>query len=585
MLERLVIHNFAIIDDLSLDFGPGLTAVTGETGAGKSILIDALGAVLGERVSSDLVRTGAPRATIDAEFLIPKNLPGVPVILDEAGIEITDNQLLLTREIMASGRSSARINGRPVAASLLQRIGDSLVDIHGQSDHLSLLKKNRQREIVDAFGVDAGTLSGMRQAVSEWRAARRALEHVLEHSRETAQRIDLLHYQIEDIDDASIAPGEDVLLEQEFARLSQVDRLGLDIASVLQHIDPEDSRSNHATEGAITALRAAGKLVADAGAIDSALQPLAAQLDELVYQLDDTVLSLKRYAGELETNPVRLEDVADRIARIKDLKRKYGSTLEEVVVYRDNAELELTRLIGTGFDEASLRERERSLLNQVGEVGAPLTAMRIGAAAKLTAAACAAIADLQLGSASFTVEVRPRGSKSETSADVDSQASEFHFDETGFDVVEFLFAPNAGEAPRPLARIASGGEMARVMLALKAVIATSDSIPTLVFDEIDVGVGGRSGSTVGEKLRGLSEQRQVLVISHLPQVAGFADRHFRIRKEVEGGRTNSVVDELDETERIEELAAMLDGEPVTDASRAKAIEMMRRIGAPAVRSA
>jgi DNA repair protein RecN (Recombination protein N) len=574
MLERLVIHNFAIIDDLSVELGSGLTAVTGETGAGKSILIDALGAVLGERVTSELVRTGASKATIDAEFHISIDSAGIAQMLADAGIDIPDGQLLLTREIQASGRSSARINSRPVTVSLLRQVGDSLVDIHGQSEHLSLLRKDRQREIVDAFGVDPETVAHMRRAVSEWRAARRALEGIVAQSRETAQRIDLLRYQIAEIDEAAISRDEDAQLDQEFARLSQVDRLGSEIAAALQHLDPASSDSAQEFEGAVSAIRSAAKLVGYASAIDTGLQALSSKLNEITYLLDDSVLDLKRYAAELEADPARLEEVADRIALIKEIKRKYGTTIDEVVAYRESAEAELTRLTGSEFDEVMLRDRERERYAEVIDVGSKLTNMRTHAAGKLTMAARAAIRDLQLGGASFAVDVRPRrGEPGE------APGEEPRFDETGFDVVEFQFAPNAGETPRPLARIASGGEMARVMLALKAVVASADDIPTLVFDEVDVGVGGRSGSTVGQKLRELSRDRQVLVISHLPQVAGFADRHLRISKQVSGGRTFSVVDELDEAERIQELAAMLDGEPVTEASRTKAIEMLRRINA------
>jgi DNA repair protein RecN (Recombination protein N) len=574
MLERLVIHNFAIIDDLSVELGPGLTAVTGETGAGKSILIDALGAVLGERVTSDLVRTGASKATIDAEFYIAADADGIAKPLADAGIDFPDGQLLLTREIQASGRSSARINGRPVTVTLLRQIGDSLVDIHGQSEHLSLLRKDRQREIVDAFGVDPEIPARMRRAVSEWRAARRALEGIVAQSRETAQRIDLLRYQIGEIDEAAISRDEDTQLDQEFARLSQVDRLGAEIATALRHLDPASGGSAQEAEGAISAIRSAAKLVGDASDIDSGLRPLSSKLDEITYLLEDSLLELKRYAAELEADPARLEEVADRIALIKQIKRKYGSTFDEVMAYRESAEADLTRLTGSEFDEAALRDRERELFAEVVDVGSKLSKMRTHSARELSRAAGAAISDLQLGGASFAIDVRPRdGEPGKT------QGEEPRFDETGFDIVEFQFAPNAGEIPRPLARIASGGEMARMMLALKAVVATADNIPTLVFDEVDVGVGGRSGSTVGQKLRGLSRDRQVLVISHLPQVAGFADRHLRIHKQVSGGRTFSVVDELDEAARIQELAAMLDGEPVTEASRAKAIEMLRRINA------
>jgi DNA repair protein RecN (Recombination protein N) len=570
MLERLVIRNFAIIDDLTMELGPGLTAVTGETGAGKSILIDALGAVLGERVTSDLVRTGADRATIDAEFYVDQGSTFVEPFLSEAGVELDDHQLLLTREIQSSGRSNARINGRPVTASLLRRVGDALVDIHGQSDHLSLLRKDRQREIVDAFGVDSELLGNMRRSVSEWREVRRTLAAIVAQSRETAQRIDLLQYQLNEIDDAAIAPGEDDQLDQEFARLSQVDRLGSEIAAALNHLDPEVPAAAQEAEGAVAALRISARLLAGAAAIDSSLQHVSSRLDELQILLDDAVLDVKRYASELEADPARLEDVADRIARLKDLKRKYGATLDEVLAYRESAAAELMRLSGAEFDEAALRDREQALMAEVVEIGSTLTEMRRRSARNLAQAAQSAIADLQLGNATFSIDVSPRDG---------GDGDLGRFDETGFDTIEFQFAPNAGESPRPLARIASGGEMARVMLALKAVMAAADSIPTLVFDEVDVGVGGRSGSTVGEKLRGLARDRQVLVISHLPQVAGQADRHLRIRKEEDGGRTFSILDELGEGERIEELAAMLDGEPVTEASRAKAIEMLHRIRA------
>jgi DNA repair protein RecN (Recombination protein N) len=349
-----------------------------------------------------------------------------------------------------------------------------------------------------------------------------------------------------------------------------VDRLGSEIAAALNHLDPEVPAAAQEAEGAVAALRISARLLAGAAAIDSSLQHVSSRLDELQILLDDAVLDVKRYASELEADPARLEDVADRIARLKDLKRKYGATLDEVLAYRESAAAELMRLSGAEFDEAALRDREQVLMAEVVEIGSTLTEMRRRSARNLAQAAQSAIADLQLGNATFSIDVSPRDG---------GDGDLGRFDETGFDTIEFQFAPNAGESPRPLARIASGGEMARVMLALKAVMAAADSIPTLVFDEVDVGVGGRSGSTVGEKLRGLARDRQVLVISHLPQVAGQADRHLRIRKEEDGGRTFSILDELGEGERIEELAAMLDGEPVTEASRAKAIEMLHRIRA------
>jgi DNA repair protein RecN (Recombination protein N) len=577
MLEQLVVRNFAIIDDLTVAFGSGLNALTGETGAGKSILIDALGAVLGDRTSSDAVRTGAQRATIDAEFSVEGDaLHIIAPLLEEQGIELHDGQLVLTREIQSSGRSSARINGRPVTASLLSAVGNALVDIHGQSEHLSLLQKRHQRGILDAFGVDPGLTLEMARLVGEWRATQAALKRLSSSARETAQRVDLLAFQLEEIDFAELRSGEDSALEQEFARLSQVDKLVSEISMALDSLDPEESSEPGRNLGALGALRLADRAVADASGIDRSLEPLGSRLRDVLYLLDDIALELRRYQSDLEANPARLEAVSDRIARIRDLKRKYGADIDEILQYRSAIAAELESLKGAEFDVEALAARETALVDAISQAGVRLTAARERAAEKLTAAAQQTIRDLRLGRASFQVAVRQKGGSDGEGPDGDIRDS---FDESGFDDVEFLFAPNEGEAPRPLARIASGGEMARVMLALKAVLAEADAIPTYVFDEVDVGVGGRSGSVVGEKLKGLARRRQILVISHLPQVAGYADRHFRIRKEVHAGRTISTVDELDESGRIEELAAMLDGEPVTDASRANAIEMLSRMAA------
>jgi DNA repair protein RecN (Recombination protein N) len=577
MLAQLVIRNFAIIDDLTVRFDSGLTAITGETGAGKSILIDALGIVLGGRAASDLVRTGTARATIDAEFdLASHESVGVTEVLSEAGIDMSDSVLVLTREIHATGRSVARINGRPVSAGGLGAVGDLLVDIHGQSEHLSLLRKSHQRSILDAYGVDSRLLDEMRDAVRAWRATRQALERVTSRSREIAQRVDLLRYQVEEIDQSALSPGEDTELERELARLSQVDKLGSTISAVLEVLMGGSAEVAQGDAGAESALRNAARLLADATAIDDALQPQSSGLDEIIFTLDDLNLDLRRYAAELEADPARLDIVSDRLAAIKDLRRKYGATIEDILAYREEAARELGNLTGEAFDEDTLRAREQDCWVMVERAGESLSSSRRRAASALTQAARSSMEELNLGGASFFVNVADEEPQNEASS------RRRRVDEWGFDSIEFLFAPNPGETPRPLARIASGGEMARVMLALKAILADSETVPTLVFDEVDSGVGGRSGGAVGEKLRDLSRGRQVLVISHLPQVAAFADRHLRIRKEVVEGRTRSTVEELDAPARLEELAAMLDGEPVTEASRAKARELLDRFSSSRV---
>ncbi|CAN5637986.1 DNA repair protein RecN [soil metagenome] len=575
MLVRLVIRNFAIIDDLTIEFGQGLSAITGETGAGKSILIDALGAVLGDRTSSDSVRTDSARSTIDAEFSFdhtPRELAG---FLAEVGIEDADGVLLLTREIQSNGRSSARVNGRPVTAGVLARIGANLVDIHGQSEHMSLLSRTRQRETLDAFGVDPNLLRRMRDGAREWRAARQVVDELLANERAIAQRIDLLHYQVGDISAVDPRNDEDRDLSVEFGRLSQVDRLLTQVAAAQQLIDAENDPSGAA--GALVQLRSALKHFEDSKAIDASLETTVTSLQDVVFNLEDVLLNVRRYLDGLEADPARLEWVSERLARLNDIKRKYGQTLSDVISYADAAVQELQRLTGQEFDLETARSRERELFSQAEQWATALTKARKSAARKLQEDANDAMRDLQLGTASLTIEVTP----TQGVRDISNEANpivpaEMSFDESGADTVQFLFAPNTGETPRPLARIASGGEMARIMLALKAVIASTDPTPTLVFDEVDVGVGGRSGRMVGEKLRQLANKRQVIVISHLPQVAAFADWHHSIRKVERDSRTFSTVVQLDEQGRLHELAAMIDGEPVTERSLAKAAEMSGR---------
>ncbi len=569
MLHQLVIRNFAIIDDLTVVFGPGLNVLTGQTGAGKSILIDALGMVLGGRADADAVRTGALRATIDAEFHLDETTSArIGALIEEHGIE-SGETLLLTREIQSGGRSGARINGRPVTVGLLGQVGEILVDIHGQSDHLSLLKPRRQRDILDAFGIDHDLLADTERVIRDWKSILTALHERYRNARETAQRIDLLTYQIEEIDKAQLIDGEDRTLEQEYGRLSQIDRLSADVTHALRLLDG-DEREVSDGSGALQLMRMAERPLASVCTIDGSAEGIVAQLRDALFALDDVVLALHRYLEILEPDPGRLEFVADRLARIRDLQRKYGATIADVLAFRSQAGSELDELTGEGFDVERLQERAATGEREVRERIGKLSEARKRAAARLTADVQQVIRDLQLGSASFSVAVTPRFA-------FDGPLTSSLVDEAGADDIEFFFAPNEGEQPKALARIASGGEMARVMLALKTTLASADTIPTYVFDEVDVGVGGRSGFTVGEKLADLARDRQVLAITHLPQVAGFADQHFRIRKIVEAGRTRSEIEQIEGAERIDELAAMFDGEPPSDASRANAVDMLNRI--------
>ncbi|HET9017052.1 MAG TPA: DNA repair protein RecN [Thermomicrobiaceae bacterium] len=582
MLLELAIRNFAIIRDLRLGFAPGFNALTGETGAGKSIIIDALGAVLGARVSADLVRTGAPSAWVEAVFDVAglAEREDWSALLAESGVEPEDGTLILTRDIGANGRSSARINGRTVTAGTLGQFGALLVDIHGQSEHLSLLRPAQHVELLDRY---ADTLEERRELAATVRAhqeTRRQIEHIVSDERERAHRVDLLRFQVDEIDAAAPHADEEDALDHERAVLGNADRLARLAAEAYQVLESAEDTGAQPAAGVLDGLRLAVARAEELSRIDTGAEPLATQLREAQYLLEDAALSVRSYADGIEANPERLAAVEDRMALLKGLKRKYGATLSEVLAYRDEAARELEELDTSEQRLEELREREERLLTKIAALGRALSARRRAAAGRMEDEVERAIHDLNMGRARFVVGIEDLSGSVRLrldDGDGTSAPRDVGFDQTGIDRVEFLIAPNAGESPRPLARIASGGETARLMLALKSILSAADATPTLIFDEIDVGVGGRSGQPVGEKLWSLGGRHQVIVISHLPQIAAFAEAHYRITKVEEDGRTETRVDRLDETERLDELAAMLDGLPPTAESRANAAEMLRRI--------
>jgi DNA repair protein RecN (Recombination protein N) len=580
MLLELAITDFAIIDELRIPFEPGLNVLTGETGAGKSIIIDALGAVLGERVGPDVVRTGSKAARIEATFDVSSAIerPDLAGVMDDLGVEPEEGVLIFRREIAAGGRSTARINGRAATAGMLARLGGLLVDIHGQSDHLSLLRASEHLDVLDRFAglvQDRAAFAGL---VREWREVRDRIEAVTTGARDRAQRIDLLDYQISEIEFAALRPGEDEELAAERDVLANAERLMQDAASAYALISGEEAVETGPSAAALPVLRKASAQLAEIASIDQGMRPLAERTEELVYLLEDVAAETRTYRDGIEADPARLEAVEERLDLIKRLMRKYGATVEEIIAFGEQARCELQSLTGDEVDLESLHREEEALLGRIGAAATKLSRARSEAAGCLSRATEAAIAELNMGRSRFDVSITRVPGARGVRVEADHGSTEtVAFDETGVDRVEFLLAPNAGEALKPLARVASGGEMARLMLALKSILSSADATPTLVFDEVDVGVGGRSGQVVGEKLWGLSSDHQVLVITHLPQIAAFASAHFRIAKGERAGRTVSQVRQISDEDRIDELAAMLDGEPVTEASRANARQMLQRV--------
>lgn len=580
MLVELAIRNFAIIERVNLAFGPGLNVLTGETGAGKSILIDALGAVLGERVSADVVRTGTRSASIDATFDVSglPNQDEVAALLENLHIEDEDGLLIFGREIQASGRSSARLNGRPTTAAILGQIGALLVDIHGQSDHLSLLRPAAQLDLLDRYAGTMARREVFAASLAELRKMRRQLEETISGARERMQRVDLLRYQVEEIERANLHPAEEDQLTAERSRLANADRLVRDAASAHALLAGDDDADGGA--GGLPAIRQASQVLVGLADIDPTTDSLVERANELVFLLEDLATDVRAYRDGVEADPARLEAVEERLTELRQLQRKYGADIAAILEHARVAQEELDRLTGSEVDAESLTAREAELAIEAGRLAAELSSQREERATVLAEQVEAAIARLNMGSAAFAVAMdRVADSRGVPAPGENGAFERFAADATGIDRVEFHIAPNPGEAMKPLGRIASGGETARLMLALKSVLSHVDRTPTLVFDEIDVGVGGRSGQVVGETLWGLTDGHQVIVITHLPQIAAFGDAHFRIAKSEQDGRVVSTISEVNGQERIEELAAMLDGVPISSSSVRNAAEMAKRAAA------
>jgi len=562
MLTELAISDLAIIDELHLSLASGFNVLTGETGAGKSIIIDAVSLLLGGRADAEMVRSGAERAQVEGTFRLGEEVrAAIEPILAENGLEGEEpDTLVLGREIRKGGRSVCRVNGRGVALSVLKDIGQYLVDIHGQSEHLSLLRVREHVNLLDRYAGLWERRARLGQVVAQLRQVRRELDSLLKDEREMARRADLLQFQIEEISSAKLKSGEDATLEQERVRLANAEQLAALADEAYQALYEGAGE----TPAALDALAQATKALAGLAKIDPALGEHVQTVESAAAQLDDLARTIRAYRERIEFSPKRLEQVEDRLDTLKRLKRKYGNTVEEILAFAENAAVQLDGITHASERIEELRRQEDKLSREIGALGQELSDGRKAAAEKLAAGIEAELNDLRMAGARFGVDIQW------TSAEDGAFVGEgrYAFDATGLDKVEFLVAPNVGEGLRPLAKTASGGETSRLMLALKAVLARADQTPTLIFDEIDQGIGGRVGAVVGAKLWGLTADRrpqtavrgqahQVICITHLPQLAGYGDMHFRVEKGASGGRTTTHVWALDGKTRVEELAQML----------------------------
>lgn len=541
MLIELRVRDFAIIDALDLEFAQGLNVLTGETGAGKSIIVDCIALLLGDRADANMVRAGAQAAIVEGTFGYSKALrKEVQSVLKEHGLDEEDGldggHITLAREVRASGRSICRLNGRSVSQTALKEIGELLVDVHGQSEHLSLLRVREHVNILDRY---AGTWE-LRQRVAEkyaeLRAVQRQLDELQRSERERARRLDMLKFQVEEIRAAKLKTGEEPLLEEEHRRLGNAEALSAYTEEAYGALY-EGSRDHPAALDQIaTSIRALINLER----FDPQVTEQHKLLSEANAVIEEVARNLREYRDAIEFNPKRLQQVEDRLDLLKKLQRKYGETVEAVIAFGAQAESELDQIEHSSEHIEALQKQIGALLAQINSLAVDLSKKRKSAATKLAKGIEAELNDLRMSGARFEVCFTPQEP-----------------DATGIDHVEFMIAPNMGEGLKPLVKVASGGETARLMLALKATLSLADSTPTLIFDEIDQGIGGRVGTTVGEKLWGLARAHQVLCITHLPQLASFGDAHYKVQKHAHDNRTSTSVNKLDRKSRVEELSQML----------------------------
>jgi DNA repair protein RecN (Recombination protein N) len=543
MLLELVVENFAVVERLRLSLHSGLNALTGETGSGKSLVVDALSLLFGGRASTEVIRTGAARAFVSGRFELPHDA-GLAAILAGAGIEAEDGELVVEREVLSSGKSRAYAANRPVTAALLREIAPFLGDIHGQHDQQKLLSSDAQRELLDEAAASDAELSAVESAWREWRGAIAELEDLDRTEQEKLRLADLWNMQRREIETLHLEPGEDARLEQESCVLRNVARLTENVTEAFDALSESENSASKTIARAMKRLEDLVRIDAKMGGILETLQPARIAVSEAARELS-------HYLGALETDPARIEIVESRLAQIEKLKRKYGATIDEVLAFLADVQSKLDALESAGERRAALQQRIAQLGEAYRSLALALRVVRRKAAKSLQKAVESELAGLAMKGVTFRIEMR------------ESDPSPH-----GLDSIEFLVSANAGEEARPLDRVASGGELSRIALALKACLALrpakNGGARTLVFDEVDTGVGGAAAETIGRRLKRIARSSQVLCVTHLAQIASFADHHYVVEKKEAGGRTTASVEELTSEQRVREIGRMLSGQHLSD---------------------
>lgn len=566
MLVRLAIRNFALISELEIEFSSGLNILTGETGAGKSILLDALSAVLGGKIDAGMIRAGADRAVIEATFRYDSIRTVLNEFLDNEDLldDPSDSELILSREIRASGRSGARANGRAVTQAVLREIGAFLVDIHGQSDHLSLLNPASHIGLIDRFAANEAALSEYRTLLKKYREQKAALETLSGGEAEKERRRDFIVYQLDEIDAAALKSGEEEPLTSERDRIGNAETLNRFLARGFDLLEGRGERM----PGILDQLGALQGCVEKIARIDAERERFVESVLNLIDEGGRLLDDFREYRDEIDFNPKRLNEIEERLQLIHDLERKYGATIDDVLAYAERIRAELDAIENAGDQIARLSAETLALKKRLAEIAGTLSRRRGEVSEKIARRVEAELTDLSMAAATFEIRLT-------TEADGDGltlrDGNSYAFNANGVDRAEFLIAPNRGEGVKPLAKIASGGETSRLMLALKNTLADADEIPTMIFDEIDAGISGRVGAAVGEKLWRLSRNHQVICITHLPQLAAYRDIHFQVSKSLSGDRTETAVTRLDDEASLREIAMVIGGDGAENLMAAKAM--------------
>jgi DNA repair protein RecN (Recombination protein N) len=553
----LQVENYAVVDRVRVRFHDGLNLLTGETGSGKSIVVDALGLLLGGRASAEMIRSGEMRAHVAGIFDVHDS-PGVHAVLEPAGIAVEDSELLIEREILAGGKSRAFLGSRPVAVTLLRELAPLLGDIHGQHDQQLLFSAAAQREMLDAFAGAGELLDRAAEIYAKWSAVGATLEALERTEQEKLRLLDLWQFQYKEIESVTPQAEEDDALEAERRVLQNLGRLQehAEIAYAALYDSPESAQAQ---------VRLATKRLDELCRIDPSLTGIGEQLQSAEVALKEAAYGLRDYLSGLEANPGRLEEIENRLAQLDKLKRKYGRTLAEVLAFLAEVRAQIEQVEHSGERMEELRKQRECLAREYQQAAAALNTLRTGAARKLEKGVETELASLAMERTTFRIKLE-----------------EAPWSETGADRIEFLVSPNLGEEPKPLEKIASGGEISRIALALKTCLAapkrrSGDGAPvrTLVFDEVDAGIGGSAAEGVGRRLKKLAAANQVICVTHLAQIASFADHHYRVEKRESKGRTVAGIEELDRQGRTREVGRMLSGQELTPEALKHAERLIR----------